>query len=83
MAKIYKYVLELQDQQFVTLPEQYQILTVIEQDGKMVLYAKVKEEKVTKNVTILIRGTGHEIEENVNYINTVKMGYYVWHVFYK
>lgn len=83
MYKIYKYELELTDNQSLTLPENSKILTVIEQNNKIVLYAKVSDSEWQDFFMIHIRGTGHPIFETAKYLNTVKINQFVWHVFYQ
>jgi hypothetical protein len=83
MYKIYKYELELEDQQSLVLPGHSKILTVIEQNNKIVLYAQVTNSKYYDHYTIFVRGTGHSIGDSALYLNTVKIGIFVWHIFYK
>ncbi len=83
MYKIYKYELELEDQQTLVLPEHSKILTVIKQNNKIVLYAQVTESKYYDHYTIFVKGTGHSIGYSAIYLNTVKIGMFVWHIFYK
>lgn len=88
MKTIYKYKLEVTDEQVIQLHSDYKILSVKEQYSELVLWAVVDTEKPKTNVTISIVGTGHEIKERDElfsyweYIDTV-MSYngLVWHVF--
>ena len=87
MKKIFKYPLKNFDKQGIKIPAPARLLSVMEQDGNLVLYAVVEDvpnwEYETLNV--FIRGTGHPMgdAENADYLGTVstEMGL-VWHIFY-
>ncbi|HID92537.1 MAG TPA: hypothetical protein EYP60_00440 [bacterium (Candidatus Stahlbacteria)] len=84
MKKIFKYKLKLVDQQKVVLPAQYQMLSVQEQDGKLVLWAMVPMNTPDTSTQIRIIGTGNLIEGDplLDFIDTVQMpNGLVWHVF--
>lgn len=90
--KILKYTIEINPgevQRFKTLGTHYDIVSVIEQNGKIVFYVMHTDyeytfvepnEFITK---IVIYGTGHEIPitNDLIFKATVKVGEYVWHVF--
>jgi hypothetical protein len=84
---VYKYPLAVVDEQTITLPIGSQILTVQNQQERLVLYAQVNpNEPCTKQITIRIRGTGQlwteDDETFEHYIGTVMMANgMVWHVF--
>lgn len=70
------------------IPRGYEVLSVIEQHGGIVLYCLVDpiEEKVATQFTLV--GTGQGLDNSVldmNFIGTVAVqdGYTVWHVFEK
>jgi len=91
--KIFKYPLELTEEQTITLPEPAWILSVINQYGKLVLYAvaELKNNEINlltvHSKTIKIVGTGEEFPDIdiYEFINTVSMddGRLIWHVFVK
>lgn len=86
MKKIYKYPIEIQDEQVVLLPTGAKILTVQTQGGKAFLWAMVNPTMPNDMaVTIRIFGTGHTIQDadRLEYIGTIQMcgGVLVFHVF--
>jgi len=85
MKVIYKYELEIVDRQYLELPNEYVILKVANQDGKLCLWAEVDNEYDERYLypgSIWIVGTGQDLE-NVGgtYFDSVLMGSYVWHVY--
>ena len=88
METIYKYPLEVADEQLVTLPLHAKILSVKNQREKLVMYAEVDSETiVTYRVRIYIIGTGNprHVPKGAIFLNTVIMagGNLVWHVYAK
>ena len=88
MNSIYKYELEMEDEQILTLPLNSSILNVKGVDGKPQLYAVVDlDEEEIEDRKILMFGTGHKIEDNLkaHYIGTFLLygGKGVFHVFEK
>lgn len=86
MKRVYKYTLNTQDEQVLDLPMNAQLLTVGTQNGIPQLWALVDiEEERTEERKIIIRGTGHDIDEDAvkEYIATFTMsqGRLVFHVF--
>jgi len=87
MSTIFKYHLDIRDEQILYLPAGHKILSVHEQAGSLMLWAIVDpsiEETVPR--VIHIRGTGHPMPkgEDVRFINTVLLleGSLVFHVFW-
>lgn len=78
--KIYKYKLELTEEQIVNMPQGSKILSTQLQDGSICLWAMVDTEKPFKQRDIRIYGTGSKITDLDKYIGTVQDGRYVWHV---
>lgn len=65
MRKIFKYGLEIEDEQTLELPKGYEILKVTVQYGMPVLYALVDvDTKETEEVLIITYGTGHVFDES-------------------
>ena len=88
MRIIYKYELKLEQEQIVNLPIGYEILSAKEQRGKIVIYAMINlGEKEYEKVVIRIVGTGGPEHSDFlrvyKFIDTVMVGVYVWHIFYK
>ena len=88
MDSIYKYQLEIDDEQTLTLPAKAAILTVQVLDNVPHLYAVVDlDTEETEERHILTFGTGHLIEDNLkaHYIGTYKVhdDKGVFHVFEK
>lgn len=82
MRTIYKYKLEITDQQLLTIPEQPHFLHVGEQDGELMLWAEVDSEKEKTNFEVYVCGTGNPIPEKAkHYLGTVQIEIFVWHVF--
>lgn len=73
--RVFKYKLAIEDHQKLTLPSRCTILSVINQNEEVVLYAKVNdEEKNTSDIDIYIHGTGHEVEREADlFLGTVAL----------
>jgi hypothetical protein len=85
---IYKYQIEVTDEQTLTLPINAQILAVQTQWDSPCIWAMIDpKEKQMEQVTIRIWGTGHPIadSESLTYLGTFQMlgGQLVFHVFRK
>lgn len=86
MKTIYKYPIEIQDRQVLTLPKGSEILTVKMQKDYIFLWALVENTEETEDFEILIYGTGHPIEDvQIKYISTIQsqIGSLVFHIFRK
>jgi hypothetical protein len=82
MKTIYKYVLQVQDQQTLSLPEGAEILSVQVQYGAPTLWALVDVGAPAKAQQIHCYGTGHDVPDRPTiHIGTVQLGTYVWHFF--
>lgn len=85
METVYKYKIELQDEQIVKLPRGVKILNVDTQDSEIFIWALVDTERDLREIKILIRGTGHEIISCINkkYIGTIQLlgGKLIYHIF--
>jgi len=83
MKVIYKYELLIADNQKVELSEDFEILTVQNQDGKLVMWVLIDPDMPECKVNVNIIGTGNPIYNSSvgEYISTVQMGMFVWHVF--
>ena len=87
--RIYKYELQITDQQFVEMPAPFEILSVHSQYGQVMMWAKVsvalQGSAPTQLVRIGVFGTGHDLPddiENASFIGTVltEADQLVWHV---
>lgn len=83
---VYKYPLEIQDEQVVLLPTGAKILTVQAQKDRPCLWALVNPTAPNDMaLTIRIFGTGHKIQDidSLEYISTFQSfdGLFVLHVF--
>lgn len=86
--KIYKYPLEVQDEQVVMLPTGAKILTVQAQNDRPCLWTLVNPTAPNDMaVTVRLIGTGHEIQDidSLEYISTFQTvnGRFVLHAFVK
>ena len=89
MKVVYKYPIDITDEQTLKIPLGSKILSVIEQHNKMVLYAIVSPGvEYTREIIIRIVGTGREIPfslDDFKFMGGVKLhnGELVFHVFIK
>lgn len=83
MKVIYKYPLKIQEFQLVPLPDGAEILSIQEQDGKLMLWAIVENENEKSYLALNIYGTGQKIKEGklLKYISTAQLDSFVWHIF--
>lgn len=81
---IYKYQLALVTEQEIELPIYHNILKVAIQNGVLTLWVKVESEApTTVKRKFFIFGTGKFFnDEKLNYLDTVFIDSYVWHIFY-
>ena len=89
MNTIFKYKLENIDQQTIEIPLPARILSVVEKNDDIVLYAVVDDDQDVPKipVDISIKGTGDVVESGIGlytFLGTVKLfnGNEIWHVFY-
>ena len=81
---ISKYEITIRDYQIVMMPKNAEILCTGLQYKKMCLWALVDPKAEMEKRRIIVKGTGHSIdEENMKYIGTNQMmdGLLVWHIF--
>lgn len=83
--RIWKYQLEITDDQVISMPTGAEILTVQMQNGKPCLWALVDPNEETKTYRLIqIYGTGNPIPDgNRRYISTIQIfnGDLIFHVF--
>ncbi len=81
---IFKYEIMVEGYQSVMMPKDADIFCTDVQHGKMCLWALVDPKAEKESRRIIVKGTGHSIdEENMKYIGTNQMmdGHLVWHIF--
>ena len=87
MKTIYKYELQILDEQQVIIPKGANILSVQVQDNKLYFYTLVDTDKEYTVETFLVLGTGnpieYDIEKDYKHVGTVQQRSFVWHVFMK
>jgi len=85
MKTIWKYNLEITDEQFINIPEGAEILTIQIQKGKPVLWGLVNDKDKNETRKIRIFGTGIPIitDWSLKYIGTYQLlnGDLIGHVF--
>lgn len=87
MITIHKYPLVRTVEQGITVPTQAVWLDVQIQNDGIVLWAKVDAERSKTDRTVIIVGTGWDMEPLyerygvMDYIGTVQDGALVWHIF--
>lgn len=84
MKKIWKYTLEILDEQVISMPRNANILYVENQYGDVKIWVEVDdEEEVYEDRTIYMHGTGHTYEAHNRYIGSVQIynGNLVFHIF--
>lgn len=80
--KIFKYELQLEDEQLVPMPKGSLLLSVQDQRGKLCLWVLVNENNPQVNRMVFVIGTGNPIKGNPGqYVASAQQGPYVWHVF--
>lgn len=84
---VYKYELEITDEQIISLPFNAELLTVQMQGNKCYLWALVDPRNELEERTICIYGTGHPIQNKIRlkYISTFQIPHLglVFHAFEK
>ena len=82
---IWKFELELRQSQVVEMPADARILDVQVQGGALYLWALVdpRRDREERRVEIVGTGTpaGHVLGEQLDYVATVQVESFVWHVF--
>lgn len=82
MTRIYKYPLQISDEQMISMPRRSIIRFVGPQDGVLCLWAEVPaDEDRFVGRTFYIHGTGHTIPQGRRYVGSAVMPPFVWHVY--
>ena len=86
MKAIYKYQLDVAESTTLEIQSD-NILSAIEQDNQIMVYAMIDDSLPVKKYDFRTYGTGFEIVkediDNYTFLNTVKVEWCVFHVFYK
>lgn len=80
---IWKYNLLLQDKQQIEWPEDSKVLCVQDQKSILTIWALCNPNNKKVKVSIEIWGTGNPMKTDHEYIGTVQISSYVWHIFYR
>lgn len=84
MEAIWKFTLRIEDVQAIEMPLGAVVLSVGEQRGELVLWARVPVAHYqTEDRSFRIYGTGHQYHDipRTGFIGTVQIGSFAWHVF--
>lgn len=84
--RIYKYAVVVNDEAMATakMPATARVIHVGTQEGGLFLWAIVHPQAPHEDHTFAIVGTGWDMPENCsaeNYVGTVHVGSFVWHIF--
>jgi hypothetical protein len=83
MKTIYKYPIEITDEQTVSMPTGAQILSAQMQGTQLCIWALVEVGNVNCNRRVRIFGTGNtvKLDGNWKFVDSVQERIFVWHVF--
>jgi hypothetical protein len=81
MRTIWKYKLDVQVEQTISLPIGSKFLYCANQYDYPTMWFEVEPKERMRIVTIVIVGTGNPIPENVEYYGTVFINDFVWHLY--
>lgn len=86
MKTIWKFPLDIQDNQQLWMPQGATILSVMVQGEQLCLWAEVETTAACETRHFVVRGTGNPISESVGawrprHLASVIMGQFVWHVY--
>lgn len=84
MLRVYKYELEIVQEQRITMPSGARILHMGMQHSSAMMWAEVHWDNEPEVRTFYCHGTGHDIpEDGRKWVGTVPMGSFVWHFYEK
>ena len=83
MKTIYKYPIEITDEQTVSMPVGGQVLSAQMQGTHLCIWALVEAGNFNCNRRVRIFGTGNpvELDNNWKFVDSVQERIFVWHVF--
>lgn len=82
MKTIYKYKIEILDEQNISMPLGAKIIHAgLDPQGQTCVWALVDTNLKTEYREIYVRGTGHDINNDFAHVGSFVSGQFVWHVF--
>lgn len=86
MKTIFKYKLQIQDQQVFEIPLSGHQFKILQGDFAPFLYCIVDTDAPMRRVIVTIVGTGNPVPDDCSYWvgiikGTIKIGSFIWHVF--
>lgn len=83
MKTIYKYPIQITDEQEITMPIGAEVIHAgLDPQGMPCLWAKVESDNPTEDVSVLVVGTGNPIMFHTErHVGSFVQGPFVWHVF--
>jgi hypothetical protein len=83
MKTIYKYLLEITDEQTVSMPIGAQVLSAQMQGTQLCIWALVYSDNVNCDRRVRIFGTGNPVtlEGDWKFVDSVQERIFVWHIF--
>lgn len=84
MERIYKYEVPMSHNADIEMPEKFTVLSVHNQNNNITMWALVETTSPTKVQHFKVFGTGFDLPKGTNdmdFVGTVIIGQYVWHVF--
>lgn len=81
MTTIWKFPLDIADEQHIKAPGVFTGRHVAMQNGQLCLWGEVMPETNMCAIEVFVRGTGHPIPKGAQYIGSAFDGPFVWHVF--
>lgn len=76
--KIWKYGISITHDTNIPMPAGAELLSVLQEDGVIWLYAQVDVSKLCEDRTFRVVGTGHTFDGC--YVGSARIGPFVWHV---
>lgn len=83
MKTIWKFPIEITDEQTVSAPCNWRPLSAQVQHGEACIWAMVDDQEPKVSQTVYVNGTGHPIKHNGTFLGTIQIagGQLVFHVF--
>lgn len=82
MKTIYKYPIEITDEQFIDIPRDHEIIRAgLDPAGHVCIWAEIDKSSPTTPVGIYVLGTGHPVPDNAVHLGSFVQIPFVWHVY--
>lgn len=78
---IYKYTFSILQTVTIKMPRGARIVHTGEQSGSVCMWAEVDTDAATESRVFVVYGTGQTINPAHNYVGTVFIGPFVWHIY--